>query len=424
MAEVDAFSFVTELEHEGAESSCNLQSSNFAKKKIIYCSRMSIRFPRTRQTLKHKSSRFLFRKRERNQFPLAGRKVRVGVVGASGYVGGEILRILLGHPDAVVTLATSKQYEGEPLHRVHPNLRTFTDLTFAAPKIDEITSKCDFVFTATPHGSSIRFVPTLLGSGLRIVDMSADFRLKNPTAYEEWYGYKHPNPELIKDFLYGIPEIYRFEIKSSKLISNPGCMAITSILALVPFVKAGLIDEEHVVIDSKIGSSGGGAKPTLGTHHAERYGVVRPYKPIRHRHTAEIEQELSRLAGREIRVSMTPHAVNFVRGILCTIHCFTKEKLDAPRIWKTLRGFYEGARFVRFVRDKKGLARYPDPKILAGSNFCDIGFEFDERANRLVLLSATDNLMKGAAGNAVQCMNLMLGFEESAGLLFPGLHPI
>src|SRR5579884_3103980 len=222
MAEVDAFSFVTELEHEGAESSCNLQSSNFAKKKIIYCSRMSIRFPRTRQTLKHKSSRFSFRKRERNQFPLAGRKVRVGVVGASGYVGGEILRILLGHPDAVVTLATSKQYEGEPLHRVHPNLRTFTDLTFAAPKIDEI--------------------------------------------------------------------------KSSKLISNPGCMAITSILALAPFVKAGLIDEEYVVIDSKIGSSGGGAKPTLGTHHAERYGVVRPYKPIRHRHTAEIEQELSRLA--------------------------------------------------------------------------------------------------------------------------------
>jgi len=351
-------------------------------------------------------------------------ELRIGIVGASGYVGGELLRILINHPNVKVTIATSKQYEGEALYRVHANLRSFTDLKFVAPKLDALTSNCDFVFTAVPHGSAVKMVPDIMKTGLKIVDMSADFRLRDPAAYEHWYHYKHPFPEMLHTTPLGIPEIYGNEIKNAKLVSNPGCMAITSILALTPVAKAGLIDLSHIVVDSKIGSSGGGAKPTIATHHAERYGVIRPYKPVDHRHTAEIEQEISKVAGSQIKISMTPHAINMVRGILCTIHTYGKQKLETPVVWKAFREFYQNARFVRFVKDKKGLARYPDPKILSGSNFCDIGFEIDERLNRLLLLSATDNLMKGAAGNGVQCMNLMCGFEESAGLLFPGLHPI
>jgi len=350
--------------------------------------------------------------------------LRVGIVGASGYVGGELLRILINHPNISVTVATSKQYNGEVLHRVHPNLRSFTDLRFSEPKIDNISSNCDFVFTAVPHGSAVNLVPALQKTGIKIVDMSADFRLKDPSAYEHWYKYNHPHPELLGSIIFGVPELYREEIRRSTTVANPGCMAITSILALAPFVRAKMIDLEHIVVDSKIGSSGGGTKPTLGTHHSERYGVVRPYKPVDHRHTAEIEQELTNMAGVKVKVSMTPHAMNIVRGILCSIHTFGREKLETPAVWKALRDFYQSAPFIRFVKDKKGLSKYPDPKILPGSNFCDIGFEIDPRLNRLLLLSATDNLVKGAAGNGVQCMNLMCGFDERAGLTFPGLHPV
>src|SRR5579872_3766888 len=350
--------------------------------------------------------------------------LRVGIVGASGYVGGELLRILVNHPKVKITVATSKQYDGEVLYRVHPNLRSFTELRFTSPKVDELTSNCDFVFTAVPHGSAVKIVPELAKTRLKIVDMSADFRLQSTEAYEHWYHYKHPFPEMLKTTPLGIPELYREKIKESNLVANPGCMAVTSILALAPFAKTGMIDLDHIVVDSKIGSSGGGTKPSIATHHAERYGVIRPYKPVDHRHTAEIEQEVSKCAGKTVKVSMTPHAVNIVRGILCTIHTFGKEKLETPAVWKAMRDLYQGSRYIRYVKDKKGLSKYPDPKILPGSNFCDIGFEIDERLNRLLIMSATDNLMKGAAGNGVQCMNLMAGFEESDGLLFPGLHPV
>ena len=350
--------------------------------------------------------------------------IRVGIVGASGYVGGEILRILVNHPKVSLTIASSKQYKDEVLYRVHPNLRSFTELKFSEPNVDDLTRNCDFVFTAVPHGQAIRIVPSLLGTGLKIIDMSADYRLKDPVAYEHWYKFTHPQADLLQSTVFGIPEIYREEIKSARFVANPGCMAITSILALAPFAKARVIDFAHIVVDAKIGSSGGGTKPTMGTHHAERYGVMRPYKPVDHRHTAEIEQELSKLAGANVKISMTPHAMNMVRGILCTIHCFSNENLTVPQVWRLLRDFYQNSAFIRYVKDKKGMGRYPDPKILSGSNFCDIGFEIDERMKRLLLLSATDNLMKGAAGNAVQCMNLMLGFQEREGLEFPGLHPI
>jgi N-acetyl-gamma-glutamyl-phosphate/LysW-gamma-L-alpha-aminoadipyl-6-phosphate reductase len=350
--------------------------------------------------------------------------VRAGIVGASGYVGGEILRILVNHPEVKVNIATSKQFKGEFVYRAHPNLRSLIDLKFSEQAVDSLANNCDVVFTAVPHGQSIKIVPALLETGLKIIDMSADYRLNDPLAYDHWYRFSHPHPDLLRRSVFGIPELYKEEIRSSKFIANPGCMSITSILALAPFVKARVIDFDHIVIDAKIGSSGGGTKPSLVTHHAERYGVMRPYKPVDHRHTAEIEQELSKLAGNDVKVSMTPHAMNMVRGILCTIHSFAKEELTVPQVWKLLRDFYRDEPFIRFVKDKKGIGKYPDPKILSGSNFCDIGFEVDGRISRLLLLSATDNLMKGAAGNAIQCMNLMLGLPEREGLEFPGLHPV
>jgi N-acetyl-gamma-glutamyl-phosphate/LysW-gamma-L-alpha-aminoadipyl-6-phosphate reductase len=350
--------------------------------------------------------------------------VKVGIIGASGYVGGELLRLLLQHGKVEVVCATSRRYCGEYVFRVHPNLRGLTDLQFTDPTPDQIALKCDLVFTAVPHGESVKIMPKLIESGLKIIDLSADFRLHNPEDYERWYGYKHPHPELLSRFVYGVPELHREEIRRASYVACPGCMAVTSILALAPFIKADVIDRKHIVVDAKIGSSGGGAKPSLGTHHAERYGVIRPYKPVGHRHTAEIEQELSLIANEKVTVSMSPHAVNTVRGILCTIHTYLKRQITVPEVWRILRSFYREEPFIRFVRDRKGLYRYPDPKVVIGSNFCDIGFEIDEHANRLVLLSATDNLMKGAAGSAVQCMNLMLGFDERTGLNMGGLHPV
>ncbi|MGH9923659.1 MAG: N-acetyl-gamma-glutamyl-phosphate reductase, partial [Nitrososphaerales archaeon] len=213
-------------------------------------------------------------------------------------------------------------------------------------------------------------------------------------------------------------------IKNSKLVSCPGCMAVTSVLGIAPLVKNDLIDLDHVIVDSKIGSSGAGGKPSAGTHHAMRYGVVRPYKPVKHRHTAEIEQEIGAIAHQEVRISMTPHAVNIVRGILCTNHTFLKKQITVQELWKMYRAMYKGEPFIRFIRDTKGLYKYPDPKFVVGSNFCDIGFDIDEKNSRLVALSASDNLMKGAAGSAVQCMNVMHGFDESDGLRYTPVHPV
>ena len=345
-------------------------------------------------------------------------------MGASGYVGGELLRILLYHPHVEVTCVTSKKYEGEYIQRVHPNLRGSTDLQFIDHSIEEVTRKCDLVFTAVPHGSSINIIPKLIESDIAIIDMSADFRLKNPEDYVKWYGYNHPYPELLQKFDYGLPELHRSEIKGSKRISDPGCMALTSILALSPLIKNNVIDKDKLVVDTKIGSSGGGVNPSLATHHSERYGVIRPYKPVGHRHTAEIQQELSFLTNNKVTISMTPHAVNLVRGILCTSHVFLNRKYQMNEIWKIYRSFYVNEPFIRFVKDKKSVHRYPDPKVLVGSNYCDIGFELDENSNRLVVFSATDNLVKGAAGTGVQCMNISHGFDEKSGLEFPGVHPV
>jgi N-acetyl-gamma-glutamyl-phosphate/LysW-gamma-L-alpha-aminoadipyl-6-phosphate reductase len=259
---------------------------------------------------------------------------------------------------------------------------------------------------------------------MKVIDLSADYRLHNPTDYDKWYGWQHPHPELLAKSVFGVPELHREEIKKSQLVSCPGCMAVTSILGLYPLIKKNLVDTEHIIVDSKIGSSGAGAGTVSGTHHAMRSGVIRPYKPAKHRHTGEIEQELSQAAGSKIKVSMSPHAVDIVRGILCTNHVFLKQPLSEMDLWKIYREQYQNEKFVRLIRDKKGFYKFPDPKFVVGSNFCDVGFDIDEDNNRVVVLSASDNLMKGAAGSAIQNMNVMAGFNEMDGIAQTPLTPV
>lgn len=350
--------------------------------------------------------------------------MKVGVIGASGYVGGELLRLLVTHPKVTVNVVTSRQHVGEYVHRLHPSLKGFIDLTFSSMDLDKIADSSDLVFVSVPHGNANKIVKNLYERDIKIVDLSADFRLHNPKDYIKWYGWEHPFPDLLSKSVYGVPEIHREEIKKAKLVSCPGCMAVTSLLALKPLIDNDLIDTDHIVVDSKIGSSGAGAQANAGTHHAMRYGVIRPYKPAKHRYTGEIIQELSGLSKKNIKVSMSPHAVNLVRGILTTNHTFLNKTIGELDLWKLYRQSYKNEPFIRFIKDKKGLYKFPDPKFLIGSNFCDIGFDIDEDNNRVVALSASDNLMKGAAGSAIQNMNVMFGFDEMDGLKLTPLTPV
>lgn len=350
--------------------------------------------------------------------------MRVGVIGGSGYVGGELLRLLFSHPKLEVTIVTSQKYAGEYVHTIHPNFRGITQLKFLHYDLSDVKESCDLVFTALPHGTSVEFVPELLEAGLKVIDMSADFRLKDPEDYIKWYGWKHPVSEMLKEAVYGLPELHREEIRKARLVACPGCIATSAILALTPLVKADFIDNDKIIIDAKVGSSGAGSNPSMASHHPERSGGARPYKPTNHRHIPEIEQELNLLSKRPVKVAFTPHAVNMVRGILSTIHTFLIREITMKEVWMAYRSVYDGEPFIRLFRCKKGLYQFPDSKIVVGSNFCDIGFELDQRANRLVVFSAIDNLVKGAAGQAIQCLNIMLGFDEKMGLEHLGLHPV
>ena len=350
--------------------------------------------------------------------------MRIGIIGGSGYVGGELLRILLMHPQVEVTMVTSRQVVGEYVFNSHPNLRGITQLKFVPMDIAELQKNCDLVFTATPHGGSVNLVPELIETGLKVIDMSADFRLKNPTDYETYYGWKHAHPEMLKNAAYGLPELHREEIKKAQLVACPGCEATAAILALAPIIKAGLADKDKIVVDLKVGSSGGGSKPTVASHHPERFGGVRPYKVVGHRHIAEVEQELNALGSEQVKISFTPHAVNMVRGILATIHTFPKQPITSKDIWRALRGMYGTEPFIRLVKYLKGPYQLPDPKVTQGTNFCDIGFEIDEHANRLLLFSAIDNMVKGASGQGVQCLNIMMGIDETTALRSTGFHPM
>ena len=343
--------------------------------------------------------------------------LRVSIIGGSGYVGGELLRLLLAHPNVEVAQVTSERLAGKPVTSTHPNLRGHTALQYVPA---EKVMPCDLLLLALPHGSAATRIQAFAALAPKIVDCSADFRLRDAAAYARWYGEPHPNPEWLGRFVYGLPELHRDAIKTANYVSGVGCNATASNLALLPLARAGLIDTNRdIVIEVKVGSSEGGAQTSDSSHHPERAGAVRSFAPTGHRHTAEVQQELSLE-----RVHLSITSVELVRGALATAHVFAPNAVAEKDLWRAYRAAYNQEPFVRIVRERSGNYRLPEPKILAGSNYADVGFALDEATGRIVSICAIDNLMKGAAGSAVQCMNLMCGFTETAGLEFAGLHPV
>ncbi len=348
--------------------------------------------------------------------------IRVSIVGASGYGGGELLRLLLFHPQVEIAQATSESHAGEYVYQQHPNLRKRTALQFVS---QQALQPCDVLFLALPHGEVQKKIDHYFSLAPKIVDLSADYRLKDLELYKHWYGHDHEAPQYRDRFIYGLPELHRAEMQAARGasqagISGVGCNATASILALLPLVKADLLDRSQtVIVDVKTGSSEGGASVNPGSHHPEKSRSIRTYAATGHRHTAEVIQELGLS-----NVHLTMTAVELVRGVLATAHAFVKPGVTDKELWKAYRAAYNPEPFVRIVKDRTGIHRVPDPKILSGSNYVDVGFELDPDSRRVVALAAIDNLMKGAAGSAVQAFNLLCGWEETTGLEFPGLHPI
>ncbi len=340
--------------------------------------------------------------------------VRASVIGASGYTGGELLRLLLGRPDAEVVAATSRALADQPLHRAHPSLRGHSDLTFS--RADDAPDS-DVVFLCMPHGVGAGEIDRWRAKAPLVIDLSADFRLRSHAAYRTWYAQAHPRPDLLGEAVYGLPEISREALRSAKLISGVGCNATAMILALLPLARAGLI--ERVIADIKVGSSEGGREFSAASHHPERSRAIRTYAPTGHRHAAEVTQALG-----EFTLDVCVTAVELVRGALCTAHVIPARRVEEKELWRLYREAYAAEPFVRIVNDKAGTHRLPDPRVLSGSNHADVGFAVDAGTGRIVALCAIDNLVKGAAGSAVQAMNIALGLPERTGLEFPGLHPV
>jgi N-acetyl-gamma-glutamyl-phosphate/LysW-gamma-L-alpha-aminoadipyl-6-phosphate reductase len=339
------------------------------------------------------------------------------IVGGSGYGGGELLRLLLAHPCVEVKQVTSRSHLGEYVYQVHPNLRKRTQLKFSDPATLE---SVDILFLAQPHGQAQHHIEEYARLAPKIIDLSADFRLRDATMYEKWYGEKHAAPDWLGKFVYGLPELYRLEMGTANYISGVGCNATASNLALLPLVKAGLLDlSAPIYVEIKVGSSESGAEGNAGSHHAERANVIRTFSAFGHRHTAEVIQEMG-----VKDVSLTMTAVDLVRGVLATAHARVKQGVATKDLWKAYRAVANENPFLRVVKEQRGIYRVPEPKILAGTNYADLGFELDESTGHIVAMCAIDNLMKGASGSAVQCMNLMMGWEETMGLEFMGLHPI
>ncbi len=348
-------------------------------------------------------------------------RLSTAIVGASGYTGGELLRLLLDHPRFDVRQVTSERLDGQFVHFTHPNLRRRTALKFVR---SEALARVDLLFLCLPHGSAAGRIDHFATLADRIVDLSADFRLRRADDYPRWYGSAHAAPAWLDRFVYGLPEIHRAEIATAAHVSGVGCNATATTLAIWPLAVAGVLDASRdIICEVKVGSSEGGATSSDATHHPERAGVMRSFAPTGHRHTAEVVQAL-RLRGLTSSVHLSATAVDNVRGVLATAHAFVKPGTAERDIWKAYRETYGAEPFVRIVKERAGLYRYPEPKIVVGSNYADVGFELDADSGRVVSLCAIDNLMKGAAGTAVQCANLMMGWDERLGLEFPGLHPI
>lgn len=338
-------------------------------------------------------------------------KTRVAVVGATGYTGFELVALLEKHPRVELTLITSQTYVGQPICEVFPALRGVSSLVCESLDIDNLVQRADFVFVALPHKTAMGVVAQLIRAGKAVVDLSADFRFRDPATYEEWYQ-EHTAKDLLSEAVYGLPELHADRIRSSRLVGNPGCYPTGVILSAAPLVAAGVVDLDSLIADCKSGVSGAGRAATMITHFCEVNEGLRAYKVGEHRHTPEIEQELSAIAGRPIRLVFTPHLVPMSRGILTTLYATLSESVTNNEITLLYQKAYENAKFVRVLEG--GLL--PSTLNVRGANYCDIGWRLEPRTGRIIVISAIDNLTRGASGQAVCNMNLMCGFDEAAGL--------
>jgi len=338
--------------------------------------------------------------------------LHIGIVGASGYTGVELARILSGHPRTKITVATSRHYAGQPLSKVFPNLRECVDITCENLSVDELARRADFFFTAVPHKTAMDIVPQLLNAGKKVVDLSADFRIRDAAVYEHWYQ-KHSSRELLKEAIYGLPELYREQIKKARLVANPGCYPTSVVLGLAPLLREKLINPKTIIVDSKSGATGAGRSASLATLYCETADGFRAYKVGgAHRHIPEMEQELSLLADTPVTLSFTPHLLPVSRGILSTIYADLNSAVSETRLQDVFESAYHHERFIRVCP----AGTLPATQHVRGSNFCDIGVQLDQRTGRVIVISVIDNIAKGAAGQAVQNMNLMNDFDESIAL--------
>ncbi|GAB6158680.1 N-acetyl-gamma-glutamyl-phosphate reductase [Desulfotomaculum varum] len=345
--------------------------------------------------------------------------IKVGVVGATGYAGAELVRLLAGHPEVEIAVLTSQSYAGKKMWEVFPHLYGIVDKPLETLNIPELMARCEVIFTALPHGHAMTVGQEVMRRGRRLIDLGADFRLKDVDVYQSWYKTEHTAAVLVASAVYGLPELYRKDIKDSVIVANPGCYPTSAILGLAPLLANKLIDTDTVIIDAKSGVSGAGRGLSLKTHFSETTENFQAYGVATHRHTPEIEQELSALAGVPVVVNFTPHLTPMVRGILSTIYAKLLVDLNIQELTEIYCSFYQNERFIRVL--PPGL--YPTTKGVAGTNYCDLSVTVDPRTKRVIVLAAIDNLLKGAAGQAVQNLNVMYGLPEDTGLNFAGMYP-
>ncbi len=344
--------------------------------------------------------------------------IKVSVLGATGYAGIELVRLLCSHKEVEITNLVSKSFAGKKVSEIYPNFSGVLDMELTDLDIEKIVKESDVVFTALPHGASKEVIPALFKSGVKVIDLSGDFRYDDIKVYEKWYGEPHSSPEVLEKSVYGLCELHREKIKNASLIGNPGCYTTCSILGAAPLLKNNIIDEDSIIIDAKSGVTGAGRSTNLDISFCECTENMKAYKIATHRHTSEIEQELSKFASKDIMVSFTPHLVPLKRGILATIYANLTKDVTDEEIYEMYKEFYKGEQFVRVYEPGK----LPETNHVAGSNFIDIGFKVDKRLKRVIVTSAIDNVVKGAAGQAVQNMNIMFGFNENEGLSNPGFY--
>lgn len=347
------------------------------------------------------------------------KKIRVAIAGASGYVGGELLRLLITHPRVKIVAVTSERSTEKPVSTSFPNLSGLIDIVYETLDPKRLSKRADIIFLALPHKRSAPVAAMIYENGKRLIDLSSDLRLKDTGVYRKWYGEEHSHPELLKKAVFGLPELNRDRIKGTDIVSNPGCYPTGAILGLAPLIEEEIISLKGIVIDSKSGISGAGRGLDIGYLFSEVNEGVKAYKVGVHRHTPEMEQELSLLAGKKINVSFTPHLIPMDRGILSTMYTYIKKDMSEQALLSLYKRYFSGNAFIRILDEGK----FPYTKNVRGTNFCDIGLKVDQRVGRIIVITAIDNLGKGAAGQAVQNMNIMMGLDEREGLLFPGLFP-